>query len=144
MKFLVNDLTFIDQATKIFEIKQGYLNRDKERTVRIRIQNQDAFITVKGASEMVNGIDSRYEWEKSIDLSDAISMMKLCEGVVEKTRYIVPYSDYTIEVDMFKNIDLIIAEVEFVDCDEIDMDVPDWFGKNVTGVVEYYNSNLGN
>ncbi len=65
-KFLVKSAEFKTQAFDSSRIKQGYLNSDPERTVRIRIRDNEAYITVKGKSSE-NGL-SRFEWEKEIPL----------------------------------------------------------------------------
>lgn len=123
------------------EITQGYLNTDPHRTVRIRISDESAFITIKG---ITNGI-SRYEWERPIEFKDALELMKLCnEGLIRKTRYIVPaFGDLQFEIDVFHdNLDgLIIAEIELPTTDST-FDKPTWLGKEVTGNPKYYNSNL--
>ena len=54
------------QATGI-RLSQGYLNRDKERTVRVRIAGDTAFLTIKGATHGA----SRAEFEYAVPLHDA-------------------------------------------------------------------------
>ncbi len=49
-KFLVKNDHFKRDSHEIKHIKQGYLNADKKRTVRIRIANEKAFLTIKGVS----------------------------------------------------------------------------------------------
>lgn len=139
-KFLVTG-DFMPYVVSKKEITQGYLNTDPHRTVRIRISNESAFITIKG---ITNGI-SRYEWEHPIELKDALELIKLCnKGLIRKTRYIVPTSgDLQFEIDVFHdNLDgLIIAEIELPTTDTT-FDKPTWLGKEVTGNPKYYNSNL--
>jgi len=152
MKFLVKNEDFINDSIKKTTIKQGYLNQDKERTVRIRIQDKVGYLTIKGKSEIINGVDTRYEWETEIDYDEALDLMELCTGIIHKDRYIVPIiindEAFTIEVDKFKGLktfkDLIVAEIEFSN-NEGDFDItklPNWIGDNITGKPEYYNSNL--
>lgn len=139
-KFLVTG-DFMPYVVSKKEITQGYLNTDPHRTVRIRISNESAFITIKG---ITNGI-SRYEWEHPIELKDALELIKLCnKGLIRKTRYIVPTSEnLQFEIDVFHdNLDgLIIAEIELPTTDTT-FDKPTWLGKEVTGNPKYYNSNL--
>ena len=64
---------------------QGYLNRDKERTVRVRVDGAKAFLTVKGITTGA----SRAEFEYEIPIVDAKQLMKLCQGaIIEKTRHV--------------------------------------------------------
>ena len=87
-KYLVQG-EFRSYAVTQHQIIQGYLSSVPERSVRVRIKDEKAFITIKGKSSK-NGM-SRFEWEKEIDMADAKSLMKICEqGFIEKTRFIVP------------------------------------------------------
>ena len=59
-----------------------------------------------------------------------------------KTRYKIPWQNFTIEVDRYegKNKGLVVAEVEFTDqarCEEFQP--PDWFGDEVTNNARYSN-----
>jgi CYTH domain-containing protein len=140
-KFLVKG-DFIDQAEESLLIIQAYLSLDKERTVRIRIQNEQAFLTIKGKSN-VSGL-SRYEWEKEIDQSEAKELLKLALGkVIEKIRYRIPVGKHVFEVDMFsgENEGLVLAEVELQSEAEV-FEKPEWLGKEVSGDPRYYNANL--
>lgn len=140
-KFLVKD-DFIGQAGESILIIQAYLSLDKERTVRIRIQNEQAFLTIKGKSN-VSGL-SRYEWEKEIDQSEAKELLKLAIGSsIEKIRYRIPVGNHVFEVDVFsgENEGLVLAEVELQSEAEV-FEKPEWLGKEVSGDPRYYNSNL--
>ena len=141
-KFLVSSLEFKKDAHLNSKIKQGFLNRDPMRTVRVRLKNQSGFLTVKGQSSE-NGM-SRYEWEKEISKVDAESLLLLCEeGTIDKTRYEISIGEHLFEVDEFHgdNSGLIIAEVELNTVDET-FKKPDWLGEEVTGNPKYYNSQL--
>lgn len=141
-KFLVTSEAFKNVAFKRTRIVQGFLNTHPERTVRVRIQGQDGFITIKGKSNQ-SGL-SRYEWEKQISLAEAEELLHLCEpGIIEKTRFEVESGDHIYEVDDFmgENKGLIVAEIELGSETE-PFSKPEWLGKEVTGDVKYYNSNL--
>lgn len=141
-KYLVNSQAFKNEAHKRMRIVQGFLNTNPERTVRVRIQGNDGFITVKGKSN-ASGL-SRFEWEKQISLAEAEDLLHLCEpGIIEKTRFEISFDGRTFEVDEFtvENEGLIIAEIELTSEDE-PFSKPDWLGKEVTGDVKYYNSQL--
>jgi CYTH domain-containing protein len=123
-------------------IRQGYLSSVPGRTVRIRLSDDNGYLTVKGASS-ANGL-SRYEWEKSISPDDARMLLSLCEpGIIEKTRHYISHGDHVIVVDEFmgENEGLILAEVELENESE-PFEKPDWLGDEVTGDHRYYNSFL--
>lgn len=141
-KFLVDSKEFIKDATEKKYFVQAYLNTDPERTIRIRIADNDAFMTIKGKSS-ADGL-TRFEWEKQIYKEEAKELLKICEaGTIEKYRYLVPEGKHTYEVDEFlgDNQGLILAEIELEKEDE-SFYKPDWLGQEVTGNLDYYNSNL--
>jgi len=141
-KFLVISDAYKLEAFKQSRIVQGFLNTDKERTVRVRIQGDIGFLTIKGASNN-NGL-TRFEWEKQISKIDAENLLMICEqGVIEKIRYEVKIGNHIFEVDEFygDNEGLIIAEIELDDEAEV-YKKPTWLGKEVTGDIKYYNSQL--
>ena len=141
-KFLVNATTFLEQATGEKKIKQGYLTKDPERTVRVRIMDQQAFLTIKGASDAAGLM--RFEWEKEIPMEEAEALLKLAlPTVIEKIRYTVPHGQYILEVDVFdgQHNGLILCEVE-LNSPQDTVVMPSWVGKEVTGDPTYYNSAL--
>ena len=141
-KFLVISDVFKTETIRKSHIIHGFLNSDKERTVRVRLKDDDGFLTVKGLSN--DGGLSRFEWETSISKPEAEALLKLCEkGVIDKIRYEIPVGNHVFEVDEFfgDNEGLIIAEIELNDADE-SFEKPTWLGKEVTGNTKYYNSQL--
>lgn len=140
-KFLVRG-EFKSSARKALRISQGYLSSVPERTVRVRVRDNQGFITVKGKSD-IRGV-SRFEWEKEISVDDALALLGLCEpGVIDKTRYLVDYAGHTFEVDEFygDNEGLVMAEIE-LSCEDEAFEKPDWLGDEVTGDSRYYNAAL--
>lgn len=140
-KYLITG-EFKSKAIKSLQIKQGYLSSIPERTVRVRIQNDQGFLTIKGSNKK-NSI-SRFEWEKEITKEEANELIQLCEvGIIDKIRYIIPFGDKIIEVDEFygENEGLILAEIELDDENE-NIEKPNWLGKEVTDDIKYYNSML--
>lgn len=119
---------------------QGYLNRDKRRTVRVRIEGERACLTVKGISTgMV-----RAEYEYQIPVADARELLALCEPpLIEKRRHVVEYHGSRWEVDAFEGglAGLVLAEIELTAPDQ-PFARPDWLGEEVTGDPRYFNSNL--
>lgn len=141
-KFLVTSNTFKEEAHKVERIIQGFLNRDPERTVRVRLKGKQGVLTVKGLSSE-DGL-KRFEWEKEITKNDAKALLEFCEnGLIDKLRYEVRVGAHVFEVDEFfgDNEGLVIAEVELNTEDEV-FEKPDWLGKEVTGDIRYYNSQI--
>ena len=142
-KFLVKNEDYKLEASEIHHIIQGYLNRDPKRTIRIRLDNSQAFLTIKGESNSSG--TTRFEWEKEIPLEEAKALLNLAEpGFIEKVRYIIPIdNNLYFEVDEFlgENEGLSIAEIELPD-EKTSFVKPEWLGKEVTGQKEYYNSQL--
>ena len=127
---------------KHYRIVQGYLSSVPERVVRIRVQDDTAFITIK--STVSDTEFTRYEWEREIPVKDAEDMLRFCEKeIIEKTRYLVKVGKHVFEVDEFygSNEGLLMAEVELQSEDEV-FEKPDWLGEEVTSDDRYYNSML--
>ena len=141
-KFLVLDDSYKREAFSSYHIMQGYICKERGKTVRVRIRDNQGFITIKGPSDQ-GGI-VRYEFEQEIPLADAKELMKLCEpGIIDKTRWLVKIDEHTFEVDEFfgDNEGLVVAEVELSSEDET-FEKPHFIGKEVTGDRRYYNSQL--
>ena len=141
-KFLVKNLNYKSESFEKKCIKQGYLNSNKNRTVRIRVSDDTGFITIKGKSNK-NGT-SRFEWEKEISATEAEELLLLCEPtIIEKTRSLIKVGYHTFEVDEFagENSGLVVAEIELNSEDEV-FEKPNWLSKEVTGDLKYYNSSI--
>lgn len=140
-KFLVSG-EFRQDSPESYRIMQGYICSDPDRTVRVRVRGDKGFLTIKGRSSG-DGL-SRYEWEKEIPVFEAVELMALCgSGVIDKTRYLVPFGRHTYEVDVFHgaNEGLVLAEIELAEEQET-FEKPSWLGEEVTGDPRYYNSML--
>ena len=159
-KFLVTGDGYKAEAVTSYRIRQGYLAHDSGRTVRVRIRDNQGFLTIKGPS-MVLG--SRPEWEKEISLQEAEDLFGMCKpGRVDKTRWIVPAKvpgqaghdgkvvmdgsdrpSRSFEVDEFhgENEGLVMAEIELGNLDE-PFESPSWLGREVTDDERYYNGYL--
>jgi len=138
-KFLIKG-DFLPFVTKRERIVQAYLCSSKERTARVRIKEEKAYITIKGPSN--ENEFSRAEFEYEIPVEDATEMLKICKpGFIEKVRHYVPYGSHTYEVDVFHgaNEGLVFAELE-LESETEDFLKPDWLGEEVTGDIRYYNS----
>ena len=140
-KFIVTG-EFKHLATSADRIKQGYIASGNGRTVRVRIRAGRGYLTIKGPSDKA-GL-ARYEFETEISLADAEDLFRICEpGVIDKTRYLVPFGAHTFEVDEFygDNDGLVMAEVELQSEDE-PYERPDFLGREVTGDRRFYNSHM--
>lgn len=141
-KFLVLNDSYKRESFSHSHILQGYICSERGRTVRVRIRDDRAYITIKGPS--LDGGLSRYEFEQEISLDDGRELLKLCEpGIIDKVRWLVKSGDHTFEVDEFfgENAGLVMAEVELKEAME-SVKIPDFIGQEVTGDRRYYNSQL--
>ena len=141
-KFLVISDAFKTDAFRFTRIIQGYLNSHKQRAVRVRLKGDVGYLTIKGESSK-NGL-SRFEWEKEISRHEAQELLKLCEtGVIDKVRYEIKAGKHVFEVDEFfgDNEGLIVAEIE-IETENENYKTPHWLGKEVSGEIKYYNSQL--
>jgi adenylate cyclase len=138
-KFLVTGNDY--RSANSQPLRQGYLNREKPRTVRVRTVGRHGFLTIKGISVG----PTRDEFEYPIPLADANQLLdSLCERpLIEKRRYVINYVGKTWEIDEFsgENAGLVIAEVELSDEREV-FEKPPWVGEEVTHDARYLNANL--
>src|SRR6516162_11538611 len=112
--------------------RQGYLNSTKERTVRVRTADKQAFLTIKGLT--VGATRAEYEYEIPFDEGKAMLDTLAEKPLIEKKRYKIHVGGLTWEVDEFlgDNAGLIVAEVELRSEDQA-FDRPSWLGEEVTG-----------
>lgn len=141
-KFLVNDT---DQnadwrGCDAVLMRQGYLSIDKHRTVRVRVTDRHAWLTVKGISVGA----ARDEFEYEIPVADGEAMLQLCEhSLIEKRRFKFKSGNITWEIDDFvgDNAGLVIAEVE-LEHESQPIQIPAWVGTEVTDDPRYFNASL--
>ncbi|MEK9583357.1 MAG: CYTH domain-containing protein [Flavobacteriaceae bacterium] len=142
-KFLLTSeqaLALKAEATHKKELKQGYLAEGEHVILRVRISDQNAYLTIK---EKVKG-SSRLEFETPVELSDAEKLLDLCSNQIKKTRHLIK-RDYLIELDEFHaaNEGLWLAEIEFDSVEASNSFIsPVELGKEVTDDYRYYNSYL--
>ncbi|MEI6352900.1 MAG: CYTH domain-containing protein [Candidatus Nomurabacteria bacterium] len=143
-KFLLKNNNWKKFTTKETLYTQGYLNNDKNKTIRVRTSSDKAFLTIKGGNK--NSF-SHSEFEYEIPLNDGkIFLSEFCDNkIISKTRYIVPIknSEQKWEIDIFheENEGLIIAEIELKSEDE-NFEKPEWLGEEVTYDSRYKNAKL--
>lgn len=141
-KYLLRDDSWRSLVTARHEIKQGYLALGGGNTVRIRLKDDKAYLTVKSHPEKDS--ITRFEWEHEISPVDFHALFPYCvSGAIEKTRYLVPLSgtDLVIEIDEFHGAHsgLVLAEIELPD-EHTALRLPSFIGKEVTNDPRYYNS----
>jgi CYTH domain-containing protein len=138
-KFLLAHLPELDEAAAT-DIVQAYLRADREASVRVRITDDQAWITIKGP---VQG-RKRNEYEYPVPEQDAREMLSLAVGaVIEKRRYSLQQNGYEWVIDVFRgpNTGLRLAEVE-LPSEDADLKLPAWVGEEVTADPRYLNASL--
>jgi len=140
-KFLVNNDLWRKQVKSSSDLQQAYISNQTNATVRVRIADDTAYLTIKGPTKGI----SRDEFEYNIPVDDARQMVGLRHAgvVIEKTRYKVACGDHVWDLDIFygKNLGLEVAEVELKSEAE-EFELPEWVGAEVTGDRRYSNSRL--
>jgi adenylate cyclase len=139
-KYLMKSMDWKSEVIQsITNIKQAYLFEDEDKSVRIRVRGDQAFLTIK----MGKGV-TRNEFEYLISVNDAEEMIEkaalLC---LEKERYVIQNNGNDWEIDVFKGKyqGLVLAEIELAnENDEIEL--PSWIGEEVTNDPAYLNVNL--
>ena len=138
-KFLVVGNQFKKLAKGIF-YRQGFLCLENDNTVRIRIIEKNAFLTIKSKTRGI----SRLEFEYEIPFDEANEMLeKLCGKQIEKLRYTIELKGFMWEIDEFlgENKGLVIAEIELESEDQF-FKKPSWIGEEVSKDLRFYNSQL--
>jgi adenylate cyclase len=139
-KYLVSSDAWREHATGR-HYRQGYLSINPDCTVRVRLVDEEAWLTIKGKTRVA----TRAEYEYTIPASHAREMLDtLCvHPLIEKIRYRVEYRGMLWEIDEFEgdNAGLVVAEIE-LESEGQDFALPEWVGKDVTADPRYYNANL--
>ncbi len=137
-KFLV-DVNQLPQLKNGKLLRQGYLWSSPNKSLRIRIVDTVAFLTIKIGTDPLQ----RLEFEYEIPVDDAETLLLQCSDIIEKERFLVPHSGNNWEVDIFrgKNNGLIVAEIELTHQAQ-QIDIPKWITKEVTNDSRYLNVSL--
>lgn len=138
-KFLVKALPDVLERYPKKRIEQAYIST--KPVIRVRRSNDDFFLTCKG-----QGLLSREEHELRLTEAEYQRLLVKAEGtVIMKDRYLIPWQEYTIELDVFDVpfAPLVLAEVEFPTEDAaLAFQPPEWFGEDVTYDSGYTNAAL--
>ena len=122
------------------EIQQAYLLNSEGLSVRVRIKDSKAFLTIKGGTNPL----IRDEFEYEIPILEANEMLaNYCKQRLIKKRYCLKQGELTWEIDVFegKLSGLIIAEIELPSI-ETTFELPLWIEGEVTMDPNYLNANL--
>ncbi|MGK0363485.1 MAG: adenylate cyclase [Saprospiraceae bacterium] len=139
-KFLLKNEEWKGHVSENYLIKQGYLNSNPDRAVRVRVLKDKGILTIKSKTVGI----SRLEFEYEIPLSDANELIELCEKpLIEKVRNIVVIDSQIWEIDEFSggNKGLVLAEIE-LESESTKVNLPSWIGTEVSHDTRYFNSNL--
>ncbi len=121
------------------KIEQAYISSNPVN--RIRRKDDKYIFTFKGS-----GKTQRTEVEFSMTEEQYLALCKeVTSKIIKKTRYKIPYNQYTIELDFFEGdlAPLVLAEVEFASLSDAQAFVgPDWFTEDVSEDGRYHNSYL--
>lgn len=137
-KFLVASDGWKAAVTHCLDIRQAYLSVTDTNTVRVRLQDGTAFLTIKSAGAGL----TRQEFEIAIPFANAEAMLALRTGrIIDKRRHIVPAGLLRWEIDVFAGdlSGLVLAEIE-LPTETTEFERPDWLGAEVTGDPRYGNS----
>lgn len=138
-KFLVTGDAWNDGRAGV-RIAQGYLSLDPDRTVRVRLAGESAWLTIKGRTVGI----TRDEFEYAIPAADARGLLEKClPSVIDKTRHRIEFAGHLWEVDVFHgdNDGLVLAEVELAD-ESVEPELPPWAGAEVSHDPRFFNANL--
>lgn len=138
-KFLIEKLPKDIDAYSFHLIEQAYLCT--EPVIRVRKEDDHYYMTYKGS-----GMMAREEYNLPLNKTAYEQLKSKAEGnIISKKRVLIPYSKYTIELDIFEApfAPLLLAEVEFESEEDANaFTPPDWFGQDVTYDGKYHNSNM--
>lgn len=121
------------------KIEQAYLTTNP--VIRVRKSNDKYYMTYKG-----KGFIEREEYNLPLTEEAYMTLREKADGnIISKTRVLIPYDRYTIELDIFDKPfeKMTIAEVEFETLDDANnFSKPEWFLEDVTEDRRYSNSYL--
>ena len=127
-KYLVDHDKWLAVEKPLGELyRQGYLLTDPQKTIRVRLTEKTAFLTIKGLTISA----TRPEYEYEIPASEAKELLdNFSTAELSKIRYKIKYDHKIWEVDEFlgNNAGLIVAEIELAS-EEERFAIPDWITK---------------
>lgn len=145
-KYLINKLPDLSKARKL-SISQYYINISPDPIIRARKIGYEFFLTYKSKidSEKQVHVCEEYELPITSEIYNKLSKCKIGNEII-KTRYVLSINDLLkAEIDVFDGHlkGLSVAEVEFKTIEDAENFIPpSWFGKDITGVKKFINSQL--
>ncbi|AWI85821.1 adenylate cyclase [Alloyangia pacifica] len=139
-KFLVASDDWKSGISRSERLRDGLIAAEGGRKARVRFYDDCATLCIKGRRDGM----ARDEFEYPIPAQDAEEMLSAhCTDVVEKTRHHVPAGALVWTVDVYEGLlsGITIAEVEFPALDT-PLPLPDWVGREVTGLQDYRKVNM--
>ncbi len=139
VKHLVDGESWRAEATTPVRMAQGYVASAPDRTVRVRVAGDVAWLTLKFGTGM-----TRAEFEYEIPVDDARELLGHAPStVLDKTRWHVAHDgdDWTIDEFHGELAGLVLAELE-LGAEDQKFSLPTWVGEDVTSRPEYLNSSL--
>ncbi len=141
-KFLVTG-GGVPRVGKARHIVQGYVSSNGVATVRVRVCDGRAKLSIKDRGSPPG--QGRAEFEYDIPLDHALYLLRqVCPlPPVEKLRYMITFGGHEWSVDEFlgENRGLVLAEIE-LDSRDAPFLAPHWVGEDVTSDPRYHNSFL--
>ena len=138
-KFLVVSDEWRASVTHSRRLKQGYLFKSPDGSLRVRRWRGGATIALKGPRRGI----VREEFEYAIPREDADRLLRryCAQPLLEKVRHWVAYGGMTWEVDVYCGLarDLVTAEIELDHADQV-FSVPRWVGAEITHDPSYSNA----
>lgn len=126
---------------KKVNIEQGYLTKTRNITVRIRVTDDSAYLTIKG--KKVDITVPEYEYE--IPHADGVELIaSSVTPLVRKVRHYVRDDKGQVwDIDVFKGINrgLTMAEIELTDAKQVVL-LPSWIHAEVSHDKRYANTYL--
>lgn len=145
-KYLLKNLPPDLSDFEYLNIEQGYIHTNP--VIRIRKQNSEYILAVKNSAFINTSLKGAVteELETLLTQEQYTSLLPLVTShIIKKTRYLIPYNNHTLELDIYHDRleGLSTVEVEFNTVDELNSFIaPDWFGDDVTYDPQYKNSSL--
>lgn len=108
--------------------------------MRVRQRNDNHFVTFKSRHNIEGG--GVMEFEYPLEPEPAAFLLNATDYRLSKVRHCLPLGEFILEVDVFDDMDLVLAEVEIPSMDTTLPSLPSWIGEEVTGQNEYMNRTL--
>jgi CYTH domain-containing protein len=140
-KFLVANEGWRAGVTSASRLRDGLVGSFESRKVRVRIDDERSWITVKGPRIGLG----RAEFEFEVPRGEAEQMLReVCVGcAIEKVRHFVPHGGLIWEVDVYERelAGIVMAEVE-LEREDQELERPDWLCREVTWDARFRLSTL--